>query len=32
MFASRLPAKKMFAVVGVVVIVMSLITIVKSLI
>ncbi|NML69797.1 TSUP family transporter [Chryseobacterium sp. RP-3-3] len=31
MFASRLPAKKMFAVVGVVVIVMSLITIVKSL-
>jgi siroheme synthase-like protein len=32
MFASRLPAKKMFAIVGVVVIVMSLITIVKSLI
>ncbi|CEJ67985.1 Siroheme synthase [Chryseobacterium oranimense G311] len=32
MFASRLPAKKMFAVVGVVVIIMSLITIVKSLI
>lgn len=31
MFASRLPAKKMFVVVGVVVIVMSLITIVKSL-
>lgn len=31
MFASRLPAKKMFAVVGVVVIAMSLITIVKSL-
>ncbi|KMQ66530.1 ABC transporter permease [Chryseobacterium angstadtii] len=31
MFTSRLPAKKMFAIVGVVVIIMSLITIVKSL-
>lgn len=31
MFTSRLPAKKMFAVVGFVVIIMSLITIVKSL-